>query len=169
MLSWDWTERSRGWHLLLFSAHVKVSLAIRLGRQCSKKGEIFYLPTTYASIFWWNEKTNKKKQAEWETSLISVWPGSFQTHFASDFLCSKDNFSQNMCWIMVWVQFSGNKSKEMLQIFELSYSQMANRYNSAHSYLLFLTIWKNNASQHILALNLLIKSSKAEAPVSQFA
>ena len=57
---------------------------------------------------------------------------------------------------MVWVQFSGNESKEMLQIFELSYSQMANRFNSAHNYLLFLTIWKNNASQHILALNLLI-------------
>ena len=65
---------------------------------------------------------------------------------------------------MVRVQFSGNESKEMLQMFELSYSQMANGCNSAHNYLLFLTLLKNNESHHILALNLSMKSSKAEAP-----
>ena len=35
----------------------------------------------------------------------------------------------------------------MLQIFELSYSQMASSFNSAHNYLLFLTLLKNNASR----------------------
>lgn len=69
--------------------------------------------------------------------LSSFTSGSFQIHFASDSLYCKDIFSQNLSWIMICVMFSGNKSKEMLQIFELSHLQMANSFNNAHSHLLF--------------------------------
>lgn len=55
-------------------------------------------------------------------------------------------FSQNLSWIMICVMFSGNKSKEMLQIFELSHLQMANSFNNAHSRLLFFNFKQQRKS-----------------------
>lgn len=36
------------------------------------------------------------------------------------------------------MMFSGNKSKDMLQIFELGHLQMTNSFNNAHNHLVFI-------------------------------
>lgn len=105
-----------------------------------------------------------------ESSLIFVWPGSFHIRFASDPPYHKDNFSQNL-WIMICVMVSGNKSKEMLQIFELSHLQMANSFNSAHNSLLFFS-FEEQCKSGGLAMSLLRKGcssvpTPAHRPVSE--
>lgn len=66
---------------------------------------------------------------------------------------------------------SGNKSKEMLQIFELGHLQMANSFNSAHNGLLFFS-FEEQCKSAGLAMSLFRKGcssvpTPAHSPVSE--